>query len=115
MQAKIIHDSKYGRVVRIDDAIVPSKMSNTESTVREIHDILKAYYEVARKRFTDSVCMQAAHNLFVTADESPLRIFSRTFIQNLGAAELDQIVGESLVDRSRKRDLPKKNHKPQSQ
>ncbi|KAJ5081586.1 hypothetical protein NUU61_009850 [Penicillium alfredii] len=32
---------------------------NIKQTVRYIHDILKAYYEVASKRIVDNVCMQA--------------------------------------------------------
>ena len=32
-------------------------VGNMEHTVRDIHDILRSYYKVARKRFVDNVCM----------------------------------------------------------
>lgn len=33
-------------------------LSNEDQAVRDIHDILKAYYKVAVKRFTDNVVLQ---------------------------------------------------------
>ncbi|KAI3204535.1 hypothetical protein DTO012A7_1913 [Penicillium roqueforti] len=46
-----------------DEAKAP--MSNTESTVRYIHDILAAYYDVASKRFVDNICTQSHRLLSV--------------------------------------------------
>jgi hypothetical protein len=35
-------------------------MSNIAHIVQDLSDILRSYYKVARKRFVDNVCMQAA-------------------------------------------------------
>ena len=34
-------------------------MSNDDHTIQDLHDTLKSYYKVARKRFVDAVCLQA--------------------------------------------------------
>lgn len=38
--------------------------ANSEQTLEYIHDILKSYYKVARKRFVDVVCQQAVDRKF---------------------------------------------------
>jgi hypothetical protein len=40
-------------------------MSNIEHAVQDLHDILRSYYKVARKRFVDNICMQAAGYLLI--------------------------------------------------
>jgi hypothetical protein len=59
-----VQASPFGGVPRstiaLDDIVQNHPMSNAQHTVFEVHDILKAYYKVARKRFVDNVCMQAA-------------------------------------------------------
>lgn len=35
---------------------ISNNMSNFEHTLNDLHDILEAYYKVARKRFVDNVC-----------------------------------------------------------
>ncbi|KAL2782703.1 hypothetical protein BJX66DRAFT_350552 [Aspergillus keveii] len=49
-----------GDFVRLSDLTQIHHMSNMQQTVQDIHDILKSYYKVARKRFIDNLCMQAA-------------------------------------------------------
>jgi len=58
-------------------------MSNAQHTVFEVHDILKAYYKVARKRFVDNVCMQSSDYILVTGPKNPLKIFSPQFVGSL--------------------------------
>jgi hypothetical protein len=72
-------------------------MSNVEHTVQEIHDILKAYYKVAQKRFADNVCMQAADYYLVTGPRSPLKLFSPTFVSGLSEEQLVEIAGEDAA------------------
>lgn len=71
-------------------------MSNAQHTVFEVHDILKAYYKVARKRFVDSVCMQAADYLLVTGPNNPLKLFSPEFVSALSDEQLEEIAGEDV-------------------
>ncbi|KAK4981723.1 hypothetical protein LTR66_009764 [Elasticomyces elasticus] len=69
-------------------------MSNVEHIVLEIYDILQSYYEFARKRFTDNLCMQAADYHLVKGPGSPLKLFSPSFVSGLGEEQLEKIAGE---------------------
>src|SRR3712207_8113944 len=56
---------------------------------------LHSYYKVARKRFVDTVCMQATDYHLLTGPTSPLRVFSPSLISNLTTEQLDIIAGRS--------------------
>lgn len=61
------------RVVKLDTITQrTSNSSNLEHTVCDLHDILRSYYKVARKRFVDNVCMQAADYHLVTGPDTPI-------------------------------------------
>ena len=79
-----------------------SNSSNLEHTVCDLHDILKSYYKVARKRFVDNVCMQAADFHLVTGPDTPVRVFSPKFVSKLSPEQLETIAGED-ISRKRKR------------
>ena len=79
-----------------------SNLSNLEHTVCDLHDILKSYYKVARKRFVDNVCMQAADFHLVTGPDTPIRVFSPKFVSKLSPEQLETIAGED-ISRKRKR------------
>jgi len=51
-------------------------LSNMEHTVRDIHDILKSYYKVARKRFVDNVGIQGTDFHLIIGTDTPLLVFS---------------------------------------
>jgi hypothetical protein len=72
-------------------------MSNISHVVQSIHDILKSYYKVARKRFADNLCMQAADFYLVTGPSSPLKLFSPNFVSGLTKQQLEDIAGEDAV------------------
>lgn len=82
-------------------------MSNVEHIVLEIHDILKSYYKVARKRFTDDICKQAADYFLVTGPESPLKLFSPSFVNDLSENQLEVIAGEDASLKRRRAALEK--------
>jgi hypothetical protein len=69
-------------------------MSNDDHTIQDLHDTLKSYYKVVRKRFVDAVCLQAVDHFLVSGKTSPLRIFSPHFIGNISGSELHQIAGD---------------------
>ena len=69
-------------------------MSNDDHTIQDLHDTLKSYYKVARKRFVDAVCLQAVDHFLVSSKTSPLWIFSPRFIGSMSDAELHQIAGD---------------------
>ena len=69
-------------------------MSNEQYLVRDIHDILQSYYEVARKRFVDNVCKQATDHFLVNGPETPLRVFSPLFVSRMTDEQLERIARE---------------------
>lgn len=99
-QAVTVKFSNEHRVMVKMDAIVSSvPMGNLEHTVEDIHAILKSYYKVARKRFVDVVCMQAADHFLVTGSESPLRLLTPSFVHRLSSDSLNLIAGEDVVSK----------------
>ena len=69
-------------------------MSNEENIVLVIHDILESYYKVARKRFADDVVNQAGGYYLVWGPDTPLKLFSPSFVSRLNQKELQEIAGE---------------------
>ena len=92
------------------DAVMSSKSnaSNEKQTVDDLHDILKAYYKVARKRFVDTVCMQAADFFLVNGPDSPTKVFSPTFVGSLTPDQLEAIGGEDLLTKRKRVELKRK-------
>lgn len=87
------------KVVTMDALVHSVQIGNIENTVEDIHAILKSYYKVARKRFVDVVCMQAADYFVVTGSESPLRLFTPSFVHHLSSDTLDLVAGEDTVSK----------------
>ncbi|KAK2800258.1 hypothetical protein FQN51_006166 [Onygenales sp. PD_10] len=107
MNKRSISDCKHGTVVRLGDITHRNAMSNAEHTVQDLHDILKSYYKVARKRFVDSVCMQAADFHLVTGPETPIKQFSPAFVQGLSLEQLEEIAGEDAKLKRKRAQLRK--------
>ena len=80
-------------LLRLKD-ILGVVVSNDDHTIQDLHDTLKSYYKVARKRFVDAVCLQAVDHFLISGENSPLWIFSPRFIGNLSDAELNHLAGE---------------------
>lgn len=99
------HD--LGIVVKLDDITRSDPLSIEDHTVLEIHDILRSYYKVARKRFVDCVRMQVADTLLVTGLETPLTLFSANFVTRMTPEALKDIAGEDSVVKRRREDLEK--------
>jgi hypothetical protein len=80
---------------------------NFEHTAEEIHDILKSYYKVARKRFADNIYHQAVDHFLLTGENSPLRVFCQEWVIGLVPEQLEAIAGEEPGIRERRRTLRK--------
>ncbi|PYI13434.1 dynamin [Aspergillus violaceofuscus CBS 115571] len=93
--------------VKLSDLTQIHHTNNLQHTVQDIHDILKSYYKVARKRFIDNVCMQAADFYLVTGLEAPMNLFSPSWVYTLSPEQLENIAGEEASVR-RKRNLLKR-------
>ena len=98
-QAVEIEPGSGVHMVNVDTISDSIPMGNTEHTVEDIHAILKSYYKVARKRFVDVVCMQAADHFLVTGSESPLRLFTPSFVHQLSPEILNTVAGEEVISK----------------
>jgi hypothetical protein len=97
-------DERSEPLLRLKD-ILGVVMSNDDHTVQDLHDTLKSYYKVARKRFVDAVCLQAVDHFLVSGKTSPLWIFSPHFIGKMSDTELHQIAGDEDETISRRNSL----------
>ncbi|KAI9684586.1 MAG: hypothetical protein M1822_005674 [Bathelium mastoideum] len=108
LSSKVVESTEYGQVVRLEDLTKSEPaLGNTKHIVREMHDILRAYYKVALKRFADTVCMQAADYCLVSGPESPVRLFGPNFVMTLTEEKLEDIAGEDVGLKRRRRQLTK--------
>ncbi|CEL08156.1 hypothetical protein ASPCAL11308 [Aspergillus calidoustus] len=79
-------------------------LSNEQQAVYDIHDILKAYYKVALKRFTDNVVLQVVER-HTLGPNGPVRAFSPDMVNDFDEGELMEIAGESFSTSSMRNDL----------
>ncbi|QGA19055.1 hypothetical protein EYB26_006743 [Talaromyces marneffei] len=70
------------------------RTSNDTSAVHNIHDIVKSYYKVAMKRFLDNVIIQVVER-HVLGLNTPLRLFSSDFVDDLEDDEIKFVAAES--------------------
>ncbi|OTB03355.1 hypothetical protein M426DRAFT_321924 [Hypoxylon sp. CI-4A] len=107
------HDG-YGNVVGHEQGIFLSEaslnglsfnMSNAENVRDYMHDVLKSYYKVARKRFVDVVCQQAVNHHLLQGKGSPLKIFSTQMVLDLNEDQLDMIAAEDAPVKLRREKL----------
>ncbi|KAL8832397.1 MAG: hypothetical protein Q9170_004898 [Blastenia crenularia] len=82
-----------------------TRMSNVEHTIQNLHDILRAYYKVARKRFVDNVCMQAAGYHLVRGPNTAVKVFSPAFVSDLTPEQLERIAGEDVSTKRKRAEL----------
>ena len=100
-----IKKGPWGEVVSVKDMLEMSTASNADRTIQDLHDILKSYYKVARKRFVDVVCMQAVDYFLITGPTAPVRLFSPSFVSGLTEDQLDRIAGEDVSTRRKREEL----------
>ncbi|KAL9126918.1 MAG: hypothetical protein Q9217_004113 [Psora testacea] len=102
---RVIGDCSHGSVIKLEDITTHSKSSNVKQTIDDLHDILRSYYKVARKRFVDVMCMQAADFHLVTGPDTPIKIFSPALVNELTPKELEMIAGEDASTQKKRNDL----------
>jgi hypothetical protein len=103
---------QYGEVqhmVNLDDiARAVQGKSNAEQAREEIHDILKAYYNLSLDRFLDNVFQLGVNYQLLHGPKSPLAVFSQQWVLELDARQLEHIVGETKAAKGSRRKLEKK-------
>ncbi|KAI9812239.1 MAG: hypothetical protein M1832_000471 [Thelocarpon impressellum] len=90
--------------INLDTLVGAANLSNEDQAVNDIHDILKAYYKVALKRFTDNVVTQVVERCFVGAD-GPVKILCPEFIGGITEAELAKLAAESYSSSRARTDI----------
>ncbi len=73
---------------------LPANKANAEHVREYMHDVLKSYYKVSRKRFVDVVCQQAVNHGLLRGAGGPLGIFTTDMVLGLTADQLDMIAAE---------------------
>lgn len=102
------YDDRHGiRVITLAKANNHTQLSNREHIVQEMHDILKAYYKVARKRIVDVIIMQAVEYHLLSGPESPLSVFTPELVSTLPTEELERIAGEDDLTKAKREMLLK--------
>jgi hypothetical protein len=103
-EENLTEDGKVtGTGYKLTDIMKVANMSNEDSAIFDIHDIIKSYYTVAIKRFIDNVIVQVTERFYL-GPEGPLRFISPGYVGGLADEELRGIAGESrktVLDRDR--------------
>ncbi|KAK1978920.1 interferon-induced GTP-binding protein Mx1 [Colletotrichum cereale] len=92
----------------IPKAMLPkltTNRSNAEQAREDIHDVLRSYYKVARKRFVDVVVQQVIFHFLLDARDSPLKIFCPDLVMGLDDGQLRMIAGEDSATREKREHL----------
>lgn len=85
-------------------------LSNEDQAVNDIHDILKAYYKVALKRFADNVVIQIVERHILGRD-GPVRVLCSDMVNDLDDTELLEIAGEKFLTSSMRNELTAKRER----
>ncbi|KAK7921361.1 P-loop containing nucleoside triphosphate hydrolase protein [Apiospora marii] len=76
--------------------------SNIRRTTQEIHDKLRAYYDLALCRFVDNVFQQSVDYCLLTGPSTPLAVLDQNWVIQLEAKKFRAIAGESKASESRR-------------
>jgi hypothetical protein len=82
-------------------------MGNLEHTVGDIHNILKAYYEVAREVSSTLSALRAWTTISSQALTPRLQVLSPDFVVELKPEQLEMIAAKDIVSISRRAALKK--------
>ena len=82
-------------------------LSNASHLVREIHDILQSYYELALDRFVDNVRMQVCDYFLITGSDTPIALFSPNFVAGMSPDQLEEVAGEDPRVKTKRASLEK--------
>lgn len=91
-------------LVRLDD-IFKAYKSNDDQFIEAMHDSLKSYYKVARKRYVDAILNQAIGHYLISSSKAPLWLFSPEFVSTLSDEELSKLVADPAAKQERRRTL----------
>ncbi|KAK6496979.1 hypothetical protein TWF481_001958 [Arthrobotrys musiformis] len=78
--------------------------SNEDATVRDVHDILKSYYDISLRRFTDNVVLQVVER-HLLGKSGPIRLLKSEYVSGLEDLELRNIASEDYQAAAKRREL----------
>ncbi|KAF2857272.1 P-loop containing nucleoside triphosphate hydrolase protein [Piedraia hortae CBS 480.64] len=90
--------------VVLSDIMDAVHLNNEDQAVFDIHDILRAYYKVALKRFADNVVVQIVERCFL-GEDGPVKTLTPAFIGGMAEQELADIAAENSVTASARSDI----------
>ncbi|KAM0723517.1 hypothetical protein Q7P37_000504 [Cladosporium fusiforme] len=82
------------KTVNLSQLKTATHLSNEDQAVYDIHDILKAYYKVALKRFTDNVIFQVIERHYF-GPTGPVAQITPEYIGELSDADLEDVARET--------------------
>ncbi|KAL4733846.1 P-loop containing nucleoside triphosphate hydrolase protein [Aspergillus similis] len=86
------------------DVMKKVHLSNEDQAVNDIHDILKAYYKVALKRFADNVVIQIVER-YILGQDGPFGALCSDMVNDMEEGELLEIAGENYMTSSLRNEL----------
>ena len=86
-------DNTYHKVTLLEVQRV-AHLNFEDQAVYDIHDILKAYYKVALKRFTGGVVLRVIESCYFSS-EGPVMLISPEYIRELSDQDLDEVARET--------------------
>lgn len=98
------NDDQKDTLLRLEDTL-SALASNDDHTIEDLHDSLKSYHKVARKRFVDAICKQVIDYHVICSKNGPLWVFSPHLIGKLSEQELEHIAGDDPEIVTRRKDL----------
>ena len=91
-------------LIRLADT-VQTYVTNEQHSIEDLHDTLKSYHKVARKRFVDAVCKQVVDYHLICSPEGPLWALSPQFVARLNEDDLQHLAGEDEQTLIRRKNL----------
>ncbi|KAH8431366.1 uncharacterized protein LDX57_009024 [Aspergillus melleus] len=93
-----------GAQMSMTDVLRGIHLSNEEQAINDIHDILKAYYKLALKRFCDTVILQVTERCLL-GQEAAIRFLSPDLAGGMTDRELADIAEENYATSTIRNDL----------
>ncbi|EGX48594.1 hypothetical protein AOL_s00080g223 [Orbilia oligospora ATCC 24927] len=91
-------------MVNLDIVAQMFNLSNEDTTVRDVHDILKSYYDISLRRFTDNVVLQVVER-HLLGKNGPVRLLKSEYVSGLEDLELRNIACEDYQAAAKRREL----------
>lgn len=94
-KAAEVVQSNNGRMPETDAvAAILTNESDADQTCEHLHDVLEAYYEIARSRLVDGIYQQVVDHFMLSDSRSALRVFGPERVLSMTSDELKAIAEE---------------------